>query len=111
MGCEYYCLDCGWYDKGFWWDRVGEWKESPERFPNGLKSICEYANSKGMKMGLWLEIEVMGIACKLADTLPDDWFICRHGKRHADNKRYLLDFRNPEVRDYCRGVVDRLIRD
>ena len=24
MGCEYYCLDCGWYDKGFWWDRVGE---------------------------------------------------------------------------------------
>lgn len=111
MGCEYYCLDCGWYDKGFWWDRVGAWTESPERFPNGLKAVCEYANSKGMKMGLWLEIEVMGIACAMADELPDDWFVCRHGKRHADNKRYLLDFRNPEVRAYCRGVVDRLIRD
>lgn len=111
MGCEYYCLDCGWYDKGFWWDRVGEWVESPERFPKGLKSVCEYANSKGMKMGLWLEIEVMGTACELAKRLPDDWFVCRHGKRHADNKRYLLDFRNPEVRKYCRGVMDRLIRD
>lgn len=111
MGCEYYCLDAGWYDKGFWWDRVGEWKESPKRFPNGLKSVCEYAKSKGMVMGLWLEIEVMGIACELAKKLPDNWFICRHGKRHVDNKRYLLDFRNPEVRKYCMDVVDRLIDD
>lgn len=111
MGCEYYCLDCGWYDKGFWWDRVGAWIESPERFPHGLKAVCDYTKSKGMKMGLWLEIEVMGIACELAAKLPDDWFICRHGKRHQDNKRYLLDFRNPEVRKYCMEVVDRLIND
>ena len=62
-------------------------------------------------MGLWLEIEVMGVECELAKKLPDNWFICRHGKRHIDNKRYLLDFRNPEVRAYCREVVDRLIED
>lgn len=111
LGCEYYCLDAGWYDKGYWWDRVGEWKESPERFPNTLKAVCDYAKSKGMKMGLWLEIEVMGTACELASKLPDDWFVCRHGKRHVDNKRYLLDFRNPEVRKYCMGVIDRLIAD
>lgn len=111
LGCEYYCLDAGWYDKGYWWNRVGEWKESPERFPGGLKALCDYAHSKGLKMGLWLEIEVMGIACPLAAELPDSWFVCRHGKRRMDNGRYLLDFRNPEVRRYCRGVVDRLIRD
>ena len=91
--------------------RVGEWKESPERFPNTLKAVCDYAKEKGMVMGLWLEIEVMGVACELANKLPDDWFICRHGKRHIDNKRYLLDFRNPEVRKYCMDVVDRLIED
>lgn len=111
MGCEYYCLDCGWYDKGYWWDRVGEWVECPERFPNGLKAVCEYAKKKNMVMGLWLEIEVMGVACELAAKLPDDWFICRHGKRHIDNKRYLLDFRNPKVREYCSDVVERLIKD
>ena len=54
LGCEYYCMDCGWYDDGF---------------------------------------------------------VCRHGKRHVDNGRYLLDFRKSEVRKYCRDVVDRLIRD
>lgn len=111
IGCEYYCMDCGWYDKGNWWDRVGEWKESRERFPNGMKTVCDYAKSKGVKMGLWLEIEVMGVACKLSQELPDDWFICTHGKRRVDNKRYLLDFRNPEVREYCMGVIDRLIAD
>ena len=111
MGCEYYCMDAGWYDKGFWWDRVGEWKESPERFPNGLKSVCDYVRSKGMIMGLWVEIESMGVKCGLAKTLPDNWFICRHGRRHIDNGRYLLDFRNPQVRTYCRDVLERLIAD
>lgn len=111
IGCEIFCLDCGWYDKGYWWDNVGEWIESKDRFPNGLRSLCNYARSKGMVMGLWLEIEVMGTACKLASELPDDWFICRHGKRHIDHKRYLLDFRNKEVRQYCMKVVDRLIQE
>lgn len=111
LGCEYYCLDCGWYDSGAWWDKVGEWRESPERFPNGLKTLYDYARSKGLKMGMWLEIEVMGTECELPGRLPDDWFICTHGKRRVENKRYLLDFRNPEVRKYCADVVDRLVAD
>ena len=111
MGCEYYCLDAGWYDKGFWWDRVGEWKESRERFPGGLKAVCDYARSRGLVMGLWVEIEVMGVECALAKTLPDNWFICRHGHRHIDHGRYLLDFRNPQVRSWCRDVIERLISD
>lgn len=35
----------------------------------------------------------------------------KHWKRVINNKRYVLDFRNPDVRAYCRDVVDRLIRD
>lgn len=111
LGCEYYCLDCGWYDAGPWWDKVGEWKESPERFPNGLKAVYDYCRSKGMHMGMWLEIEVMGTKCELANKLPDNWFICNHGKRRIERNRYLLDFRNPEVRKYCTDVVDRLCND
>ena len=111
LGCEYFCMDAGWYDKGFWWDKIGEWKESPERFPNGLKSLYDYARSKGLKMGMWLEIENMGIASDVAAKLPDDWFFCKHGKRNISTKRYSLDFRNPEVRKYCREVIDRLVRD
>ncbi len=111
LGCEYYCMDCGWYDDGNWWDRVGEWKESGSRFPNGMRSVCDYAHSKGLKMGLWLEIESMGVKCELSQKLPDNWFFCTHGKRRIDNKRYLLDFRNPEVKKYCTETIDRIIND
>jgi alpha-galactosidase len=35
----------------------------------------------------------------------------RHGKRVLESVLYLLDFRNPEVRAYLDGAIDRLIRD
>jgi len=111
LGCEYFCLDAGWYDDGMWWDKVGEWKESAKRFPNGLKKLFDHAKAKGLKMGLWLEIEVMGVSCPLAKELPDEWFVMNHGKRRVDQRRYLLDFRVPAVREYCSGVIDRLINE
>lgn len=108
-GCEYFCIDAGWYADGFWWDWVGEWQESKKRFPNGLREVTDYIRKKGLIPGVWLEIEVMGIKCPLADKLPDDWFFTRHGKRVYDRSRYQLDFRNPDVRAHCDEVIDRLV--
>lgn len=110
-GCEYFCIDAGWYADGFWWDWVGEWQESRKRFPNGLKEVTDYIRKKGMIPGVWLEIEVMGIKCPMADKCPDDWFFVRHGKRVFDRSRYQLDFRNPQVRAHCDEVIDRLVND
>lgn len=108
-GCEYFCIDCGWYSDGPWWDSVGEWKESRKRFPDGVKRIADYIRSRGMIPGLWLEIEVMGIHCRLAHEMPDSWFFMRHGKRVYDRSRYQLDFGNPEVCAYADTVIDRLV--
>ncbi|MBO5460840.1 MAG: alpha-galactosidase, partial [Ruminococcus sp.] len=111
IGCEYYCVDAGWYTDENWWPKVGEWQPSTVRFPNGLKEVTDYIHSKGMIPGLWLEIEFMGTMCEKAKQVDDSWFIQRHGKRVIDRDRYHLDFRNPEVRAYTRGVVDRLINE
>lgn len=81
-GCEYFCIDAGWYSAGIWWDNVGEWQESRERFPEGMKKVTDYIRSKGLIPGVWLEIEVMGINCPKAKNVPDDWFFMRHGKRY-----------------------------
>ncbi|MBR2275493.1 MAG: alpha-galactosidase, partial [Lachnospiraceae bacterium] len=108
-GCEYYVIDAGWYDKGFWWDSVGEWKESRERFPNGIREVTDYIRKKGMIPGCWLELEVMGIECEKAKKAPDDWFFVRHGKRVYDRSRYQLDFRNPEVIKHADEVIDRVV--
>ena len=111
-GCEYFCIDAGWYDKGFWWDGVGQWRESRERFPNGLKEVTDYIRSKNMIPGVWLELEVMGIKCPMVSEVCDDsWFFTRHGKRVHDRSRYQLDFRNPAVIAHANEVIDRLVSE
>lgn len=110
-GCEYFCIDAGWYSDGEWWDGVGEWLPSGRRFPGGIKEPLDYIRSKGMIPGLWLELEVMGIQCPLAKHIPDDWFFKRHGKPVIDRGRYQLDFRNPEVIRHADGVVERLVNE
>lgn len=111
-GCDYFCIDAGWYADGGWWDEVGEWRESRRRFPNGLKEVTDYIRKKGMIPGVWLEIEVMGINCPMADSVcGDDWFFMRHGKRVYDRSRYQLDFSNEKVRAYADSVIERLVRE
>lgn len=111
-GCDYFCIDAGWYADGAWWDSVGEWKESRRRFPNGLKELTDLIRSRGMIPGVWLEIEVMGINCEMAKNVCDDsWFFMRHGKRVFDRSRYQLDFRNSKVREYADSVIDRLVSE
>lgn len=112
IGCEYYCIDAGWYTDENWWYKVGEWQPSKTRFPNGLKELTDYIRAKGMIPGIWMEIEVMGIQCKMAaEKLDKGWFFQRHGKCSLDRDRYQLDFRNPEVRAYTRAAIDRMIQE
>ena len=111
VGAEIYCMDAGWYADGTWWETVGEWKVCERRFPNGMGEVFDYIRKKGMKPGIWLEPEVMGINCPILDRFSDDCFFMRHGKRVVDHGRYHFDFRNKQVTDFLDGVVDGLIRD
>jgi alpha-galactosidase len=110
-GCKYYCVDCGWYDDGDWWDGVGQWLPSKTRFPNGIIEVLDHIRSRGMIPGLWLELEVMGIACPLAKKIPQDWFFQRNGRAIIDHSRYQLDFRNSEVIAFADSIVDRLVKE
>ena len=111
VGAEIYCMDAGWYADGTWWETVGEWKVCESRFKNGMSEVFDYIRQKGMKSGIWLEPEVMGINCPILDKFTNDCFFIRHGKRVIDNGRYHFDFRNKKVTDFLDGVVDGLIND
>ena len=111
LGCEYYCIDAGWYTDENWWFRVGDWEPSEKRFPGGLREVTDYIRSKNMIPGIWIEIESVGTQSDLARTADKSWFLQRHGVPSIDRERYHLDFRNPDVRKYTRGKIDRLIRE
>lgn len=110
-GCEYFCVDCGWYADGNWWAGVGEWLPSERRFPNGIEEVIQYIRDKDMIPGLWLELEVMGINCEKFKQVSPEWFFQRNGAPIIDHLRYQLDFRNPEVVEFATGVVTRLVEE
>ena len=72
MGIEVFVLDTGWYEK------TGDWKVSPSRFPRGLAPIRARLDQYGMKLGLWFN--PLAAACS-SDMLA----------RHADCVRSWRD--------------------
>ncbi|MBE1875524.1 alpha-galactosidase [Myceligenerans sp. TRM 65318] len=112
LGAEYYVIDAGWYDdeSGGWWDSVGAWEPSTNRFPGGgLAAVIDRIRELGMKPGLWLEPEVVGVRSPVARELPPEAFFRRGGERVAEWGRYQLDLRHPAARAHLDGVVDRLV--
>lgn len=108
-GCEYYCIDAGWFGAGTWNRELGEWHHSEERFPGGMEPTFERIRARGMAPGLWIEIEVVSAGSRLARESPDSWFFVRRGKRVIANERLQLDFRNPDVIAHADAALDRLI--
>ncbi|QSO51563.1 alpha-galactosidase [Alicyclobacillus curvatus] len=109
VGCEVFCIDCGWYADGDWWGTVGTWQPSARRFPDGMETTFAEIRANGMIPGLWLEPEVLGL--ESGKLVPKEWLFERYGKPVIDHGRYQLDYRNPEVRAYMDTVVDDLIRN
>jgi alpha-galactosidase len=109
-GAEVFCIDAGWYDEtGDWWDSVGEWKPSSSRFPGGIDEVLDRIRRHGMRPGLWLEPEVVGVHSPLADKLPEEAFFQRAGVRHREHQRFHLDLRHPDAVAHLNSVVDRLV--
>lgn len=112
-GAECFCIDAGWYDDSGladWWPTVGEWIPSVNRFPDGgLTRVITAIRDAGMKVGLWLEPEVIGVQSPIAQTLPDAAFLQRHGRRVVEHERFFLDLRHPAARAHLDSTFDRLV--
>lgn len=114
-GVKYYVIDCGWHDEedgNIIYPYVGKWKESKKRFPNGVRQTTDYIRSLGMKAGLWIEPEIIGVKCKeMLEFYDDDCFITRHGEKVCVMNRYFLDFRAKKVVDYMTETIRRMVED
>lgn len=111
-GAEYFCVDCGWYaNDGDWWFDVGLWTESRVRFPAGLRATLDEIREHGMRPGLWLEPEVVGVHSKVAEELPDECFFVRYGQRVLEKGRYQLDFSNAKTVEHMDAIIDRLVNE
>lgn len=109
MGVDYFCIDAGWHDEGLWWDTIGNWQISKRRFAEGLESTVDYVKQHGMKAGIWIEPECVGVNCSKIEELDDDCYFKRNGERVRVHDRYVLDFSNPKVIKRMNSIIKRLI--
>lgn len=111
VGAEVFCVDAGWYaDSGVdWWASVGDWELSRQRFPSGLSALVGQVRDLGMRPGIWMEPEVVGVSSVAAGRLPDSAFLSRGGVRVREQDRYFLDLRDPAAREHLDRAVDALV--
>jgi len=86
------------------------WDEAPTRFTGGLRSVIDTIRARGMRAGLWLEPEIVGVDSPAVRRFPDEAFFTRFGERIVEAQRYHLDLRHPAVRAHLDETVDRLIQ-
>lgn len=113
-GADVFCIDAGWFADpaiGDWWNTVGEWREAPTRFTGGLKELTDEILDRGMRVGLWIEPEVVGVRGEAAHTLPEEAFFVRFGRRVQEHERFHLDFRHPAARAHVDEAIDLMIAD
>ncbi|HEY0188242.1 MAG TPA: glycoside hydrolase family 36 protein [Cellulomonas sp.] len=113
VGAQVFCIDAGWYDDGFdWWPSVGAWEPSTRRFGDlGLVGVLDRIRATGMRPGLWVEPEVIGVRSPRAADLPEEAFMHRAGVRIVEHDRYFLDLRSAAARDHLDRVFDRLVTE
>jgi len=106
---EVFWLDAGWYtgcgwDKGDWWQNVGNWTPEKDRFPEGLRPIADAVHSAGAKFMVWFEPERVRKGTQF-DKLDPKWLLRVPGDENA-----LYNLGNTEARIYLTNYISDFIR-
>lgn len=111
MGGEIFTIDAGWEcppDKQMEWGSYnGRNIPDKDRYPNGIKEICDYTHSKGLKFGLWVDIENVGKYSDIHQNHPEWRTVNAHGER-SDK---FLDLSIPECAEWCENELARIITE
>lgn len=113
VGVELFFIDAGWYvppekEDTDWWTRVGDWHYNKERYPNGLSEIRDYVYSKGMKFGLWMDVERLGPLSKAYQEHPE--WLARTYEGEGE-KGTVINMANDEAAAWVESEIARVIEE
>lgn len=113
LGVDMFLLDDGWfankYPRSSDHQGLGDWQETADKLPNGVKRLVEEAAKKGIKFGIWIEPEMVNPKSELYEK-HKDWVIHLPNRdEYYFRNQMVLDLSNPLVQDHVFGVVDNLM--
>ena len=111
LGVELMVLDDGWFgERDDDTTSLGDWFENRRKLPNGLKGLADRIEAIGMKLGLWVEPEMISPKSKLYEEHPD-WCLHIKGRSRSEGRNQLiLDYANPEVCDYILNTLRGILK-
>lgn len=104
FGIEMFVLDDGWFGNKYPRDDdrfgLGDWQPNKKKLPHGIGYLADYAHKKGLKFGIWVELEMVNPKSELAERHPE--WIVKSGDRDMllVRDQWVLDLTNPEVQDF-----------
>ncbi len=105
-GCEYFVIDDGWFSQKDT-KHYGDWHPCDALFgEGGLRGILKEITDRGMKPGVWLEVETVDSDSDFATVHPEA-LLTRRGYAIGGRKCFM-DFRQPVARNYIMQVFDNL---
>jgi alpha-galactosidase len=107
---KYLVIDSGWYkqpDK-YWWDTIGDWNESIELFPNGIKEMTDLIKSYGLIPGIWFEFEKAATLSHLYEQT--EHLLKRFGEPITVEGQRFLDMRDEWCIDYLSEKVIEFLK-
>ncbi|MCR5687703.1 MAG: alpha-galactosidase [Lachnospiraceae bacterium] len=109
-GVELFVLDDGWFgDRNDDYAGLGDWKENPEKLPQGMAGLSRKINAMGLKFGFWIEPEMVNPDSNLYRRHPD-WVLSVPGRKSSLGRHQLvLDFSREEVVDHIYGMLHKVI--
>lgn len=114
LGLELFVLDDGWfgnkYPRNNSHSGLGDWQVNKKKLPSGIAKIADYAASKGLQFGIWIEPEMVNPESELAKKHPE-WIVQSKGRAITTiRNQLLLDLTNPDVLNFVFEVFDNLMK-
>lgn len=111
MGGEIFIIDAGWEcppgEEQKWVEYNGINYPNPDRYPHGLSELCDYCHEKGLKFGLWVEMERIGVHSPIFESHPEWRLKNALGKQDSN----YLDLANPAAAKWAEKELARIIEE
>ena len=112
LGIDLIVVDDGWFERRSTdLSSLGDWNLDKSKFPRGLGALAKDVNTAGLKLGLYLEPEMVSFDSKLSRD-NDTFWLRSHTSASNRTEKYqmVLDLSNKEVVEHLYVAISNLLR-
>lgn len=112
LGVELFVIDDGWFGNRDDDRRgLGDWFVNERKLPGGLKPLMDQIHDMGLKVGLWVEPEMVNEDSDLYRSHPD-WALAVPGRKPTMGRSQLvLDMTRRDVVDWLYETLASILRE